>query len=164
MNLPARLLFCLCTVAHLLVVFCTARPEWATHAGLDVWELPDLLREVKQGWHEQEGQDEQVRVVCERANARREVIEELRWHRIDLLHAATRFRDIGAAAPDTMHYLRLGDCDGCDDERMCRQVIAWVEGWSGSETEAPGLADELKAELEERLCRDGFVCLPPSGG
>jgi hypothetical protein len=82
-----------------------------------------------------------------------------------LIEAAAVFRDLNElpGAPATTHLDLFPG--GTEEERLCRQVISWVESdpQNGPTDRARALARKLEEELEARLRGPGFVGLPARG-
>jgi hypothetical protein len=120
----------------------------------------DLGAEVRRG----QELDDQARVLMERILAKSCVAFEVRDGRLGLLEAAARFRDLDRTGPgfrwDVFRWTYPGTSD---DERHCREVIAFVRAQlvpPPAEPAAP-LEDRLEVELCELLKR-GAVHLPGS--
>lgn len=83
--------------------------------------------------------------------------------KVSLLDAAARFRQLDGEKP--LLYLkefRLAYPGRSDDERYCRQVIAFVRGTLSCQPHRHKDVVRLEAELEQTL-RDGSILLPPQG-
>jgi hypothetical protein len=161
MNWPARLLLCSAAAVGLLSGLCALRPAWAERLGLDFWELPRLERENRQGLCEMAEGKELAARAERRMARRREVVQGLRERRLGLTDAAARFGELNAACPGAEGGLRLLYPGASDEERCCRQVIAWVRKDLAQESpeEAARLAGELEAQLD-RLLRGGALRPP----
>jgi len=151
MNAP-RVFPCALTALALRLSPLATGPEWAARLGLDLWNVPEIERQIDRGREElAEGQAESRR-VAERIVARERVVDDLCARRINLREAAARFRDLSAGT-DAARYACLCYTGDGDDERYCRQVIQWVHARLAptSPEEADRTADALEKEF--RQCR-----------
>jgi hypothetical protein len=78
-------------------------------------------------------------------------VRGLRERRLGLTDAAARFGELNAASPGAEGGLRLLYPGASDEERCCRQVIAWVR--KDLAQESPGEAERLAGALEAQLDR-----------
>jgi hypothetical protein len=109
--------------------------------------------------------EQETRGVIDRATRKRIVVEALIAGRLTLVQAAGRFRALNRATPPFFwQQFREAYPGGSDEERHCREVIAWVE--IELEDADPCLALSLRrallGELERRLKR-GKPPLPEAG-
>jgi hypothetical protein len=161
MNGLHRVFLCALAAPALLLDTCATHPDLAARLGLDVWNVPEMRRQIERGRGDLARADEVQRLLRERIESRGRVVDELRLGRIGLLEAAARFRDLNAVRPDGARDLPRCCPGDSEQERCCRQVISWVRGRpEGASAEAAGLPDKLEEELRERLGRDGTVRLP----
>jgi len=133
-------------------------------------EKSESFREVF-GWHDS---DEEIRsrhlldALMQRWSAKQRVRADLLAHRITLLEAAARFRDLHLAGPpfdwDTWQFaLRRCYPNASNDERICRYVIEGMQMMlsDGSE-EARPVMERLGRELDEHLQRGTLRLRPPA--
>jgi hypothetical protein len=97
--------------------------------------------------------DKEIKTLEQRRKMEQQVVNDLKAHKLSLLEAAARFRDLSPPQSELMMNL-LSDYHGCCsvEERFCRSVISRA----GLE-EAPRLEMEL-----ERLLILGELTLPES--
>jgi hypothetical protein len=80
--------------------------------------------------------------------------------RLGLVEAAGRFRDLTPDPPFNQEVFRRAYPGGSDEERYCRQVIAFVRVALREQPGAdPSVVGRLEAELQDRLER-GDLSLP----
>jgi hypothetical protein len=158
----SRLAACGLLAAGLTAVAVSLRPDWAGDLGIDVWNMPELQEQIARNLREQEALDREGEVVHRRMAAKRVVVADLAAERLTLLEAAARFRDLNALSPDSLHYVRTCYPGTTDEERLCRQVIAWTETelHERRADDAERVVARLRAELGELLGRDGGIRLP----
>jgi hypothetical protein len=105
----------------------------------------------------------EAQVTIRRVKAKSEVIDRVRRGEITLFEAAAWFRHLNSEPPEypenSWRQLR-GDCN---NEKVCRQVILWVDGQLGGKApanEVDELVMHLEAELQRHLAEHGSVILP----
>ena len=102
-------------------------------------------------------------VGASRIAAKAQVIGRLVARELDLFEAASHFRALNHEPPEfrQFEYRRLPG--STDEEKLCRQVILWVETHVGEHLpprEAARRVAELKATLASRLREGGAIVLP----
>jgi hypothetical protein len=135
----------------------SACPRWSARVGLSPIEWLATLHQLAEERRREEMLTGQAQQAVWRLTAKTQVLMDLRDHRLTLLEAAARFRDLDS--PTSGHYLewsRLYERGQTDEERWCRQVIRFLRG-HGAELAA--LADPFEAELTDHLAR-GSLRLP----
>jgi hypothetical protein len=139
------------------------RPAWATKVGLDVWNLPDL--ESRMAAAEQQSADltRKNALVCDRIEAKEQVLQELLAERMTLLQAAAWFRRLDTATPEVPGAPPDRYPGRTEGERYCYLVMDWA--LSNREELTPSHAEEirgrLQAELDAHLAsHDGAIVLP----
>ncbi|HZT82744.1 MAG TPA: hypothetical protein VFA26_21115 [Gemmataceae bacterium] len=116
------------------------------------------------GQDEENVLDRQLRAVVQRLEKKQQVIAALLGGRLSLLEAAARFRELNETPSELPnHSYRILFEGKSDEERLCRQVIAWAynEAEVSSPEGARAVRRRLEAELAEHLARHGTVVLPP---
>jgi hypothetical protein len=136
-------------------------PGAAARLGLDFWTVPELGLDMQRGEADAADMDRQSEETVRRLTAKGEAVQEVLDGRLTLWQAAARFRDLDATARASARRQARRRFPGLsEDERSCRQVIAWAaeadEKRPGGGT---GLARRLTAELEDAL-RHGRLSLP----
>jgi hypothetical protein len=161
MNALPRCFLCALTVQTLLFGVCAAWPNLGDRLSLNVWKLPERERQMQEAQREIDEADVRLNAVCARLGNRERITDEVIAGQIGLLDAAARFRELNTTALPTPLDLRGCYAGDSDEERCCRQVIAWVTTRleQKSTAEAEMVAERLEEELREYLRRDGTVCL-----
>lgn len=161
----AKLLRVACMVVLLVGTALAAafvQPEWSRDLGLD--RCGPLVPENGPRGRSKSvtGLDEGVPAIQRRIRAKARVVDELIDGRLTLFEAAALFRRLNDPSPASAAHLAR-DCPGdSEEERLCRQVIAWVRV---TLPQRPAdVADEMGARFEEELrehkeCH-GVVILP----
>jgi hypothetical protein len=135
----------------------SACPRWSARVGLNPTEWLATLQQLAQEHRREEMLTGQGQQAVRRLTAKTQVLMDLRDHRLTLLEAAARFRNL--ESPTSGHYLewsRLYEPGQTDEERWCRQVIRFLRGHGG---ELAALAGPFEAELNDHLAR-GSLHLP----
>jgi hypothetical protein len=141
-------------------VLCCVALLGAAHAGmnLDWWSLPRLREEIRRGEEKDAALARTLAEARGREAAKRRATRELLAGRLTLTQAAACFRDVDAASGLPSTVLQGYARGTTEEERWCRQVIAWAE----IEAEAAGSAgnrrptrDRLEAELRRLLAAGG---------
>ena len=159
MSTAVRVLIpCLFSFACLAVLL--ARLDWLSDIGVDVATLDRVQKATSVVGLEQ---SVKLRVSKMRCEAKSDVVTRLMAGELDLFEAAACFRDLNHEPPEfrSMGYLQLPG--GSDEEKLCRQVIRWVENWdhgSSRAKEVGPLLAYLETELAFRLRRAGRIELP----
>jgi hypothetical protein len=107
-----------------------------------------MKRRAEQGRRELRMVERGVGRVDERAACREEVVAAVCQRRMGLLEAAAHFRRLNEDEA-TVRYQRLYYAGDSEEERCCRQVIAWVR--DRLERDSPEEAVRRAAELEQEL-------------
>ena len=155
-------LSCLASLAAVLFVVWT-QPDLLDRCGLNVAALST--------WHEQQARDSQRRqaldrhadVARDRIQAKEEVLRDLIVGRLTLLQAGRRFKDLNETPITCQDDYRSTYPGRSDGEKVCRQVLAWLERDLPdlSPSQAALLRSTLEEELAENLRQnDGVVVLP----
>jgi hypothetical protein len=150
---PLRLLAGLVVAAGLLAGIFSVRPGWLTTAGVDFWNLPELYARIEKSNEEMAELEERDKEVFRHLDAKREVMRALRRDEMTLLEAAARFGQINEQPPETMSYIRDMYRGHNDEERLCRQVLAWLEVdlWQSEDSKGRATLARLQAELNAYL-------------
>jgi hypothetical protein len=107
-------------------------------------------------------EERREKLVLVRVEAKVRIIEELLAGRMDLLRAAALFSALNHRPPEfDWEEFRLLHTGESDEERHCRQVIAWVHGQLGASDPCAALAacDRLEGQLDRHL-RAGTLVFP----
>jgi hypothetical protein len=136
-----------------------ARPSWPADLGVDFWNVPALNARLKQ--HQQvavalEYQDEQV---MRRIAVKEVIVHDLIAGRISLVEAAAQFRALNAGRRDYLSVIRATFPGRTDDERICRNVIGFVEAAVEQDEDGRYTVHRLNEELW-RLADSGTLVLP----
>ena len=136
---------------------CVRGTDWWAVAGTGDGLDPEARREGP-------NDDEQLRAIRRRIEAKSRLAREVIDGRLTLLEAAARFRDLDLAPPPfAWDGLRCRYPGASDDELHCREVIFFVRA---EQRDRPGtdaaIVARLEAELNERLGR-GDLHLPAAG-
>jgi hypothetical protein len=127
--------------------------------GTDFWALPDDGDGAR--GRAGQGLNETVVRIAARCTEKHRLAAEVIEGRLGLLEAARHYRDLDEQPPP-FHWeqFRHNFPGRSDDERHCRQVIAFVRGTLPEHQRAdPAVVARLEAELED-LRRQGDLRLP----
>jgi hypothetical protein len=153
-----KTLFRLSAGAGLLSILfaCTsyACPTWRALLGLNLMAWLEAQQDLAGACQRRETLGQQTRLVQQDLEAKSRVIEELRNHRLTLLQAAARFRDLGNRGLDKDGVLfRRFYAGQTDAERWCRKVISYMRAVRPAQTDGASRADQLEVELSQLLAQ-----------
>jgi hypothetical protein len=162
MNAFTRFVLSAIAIGGLVLGFCAVQPEWANRLGLNPGRVPELAQQLAESQQRSEDLDEQTQESLHRLATKEEIVHELLAARLDLREAAAQFRDIAAHTSGGLEDLRKFFPGDSDEERSCRQVIAWVTAVLSvdSQEEANEMRARLEAQLQTHLGRDFSSHIP----
>jgi hypothetical protein len=105
-------------------------------------------------------------VIPQRTKAKTRVIEQLMSGRMGLFEAAAWFRWLNENPPDCQGESIEHWPGASPEEKLCRQMIAWVRNDQrqfGADSAAAAVADRLEMELEKALAGTDGLVLPSLG-
>src|SRR4051812_37481770 len=129
----ARLLLIAGLAGAVGAVLYLARPSWAAHLGLDFWEFPSLSARIASDRQEAGSLATKDEQVMRRIAVKEAIVEDLIHGRIGLLDAAAQFRVLTAGQRGYSLVLRGMYPNMTDEERVCRNVISYVESYVESD-------------------------------
>jgi hypothetical protein len=142
-NAVVRLLFGLVVVGGVVAGLLCLGGGWAASAGLDVWSLPELGRQIR---CEGERAEELARVSDEgyrRVTAKGEVVEDFNAGRVSFNEAVVRFQALGVGR-------RVGpETPPAAAARARDELRSWVVSSLGRES--PERQEEVLARLNAEL-------------
>jgi hypothetical protein len=135
---------------------------WLAVLGLDFADLPALLGKLAEESAKEEELQRRLDVLVPSVVAKDQPVDDLLAGRLSLLQAAARFRDSLRQAADTLAGRRLAAPGPEQGERLCREVMAWVDVRlrDRAPQQAAAVALRLEAELQQHRAPDGTVRLP----
>jgi hypothetical protein len=136
-----------------------AHPSWPSDLGLDFWNVPSLKERINHDIHLAAHLEAHDVRILQRIAAKEEIVDDLIGGRISLLDAAAQFRALNAGRRDYLAVIRTTYPGRTDDERMCRNVISFVESAVTSDEDGRYVVYRLNEELN-RLLANGDVELP----
>jgi hypothetical protein len=138
-----------------------AKPSLATDLGLDFWNAPELQARIERNLRLHDELEQKDVEVLRRIDAKETIVADLVAGRATLAEAATHFKILNAARPDYQTIIRAVYPGATDDERICRNVIAFVEAHVTAGNRAGrGIVERLNAELQRRIARGEPLTLP----
>jgi hypothetical protein len=148
----------LLTVAALLIQTSASCPSLTS--GSD--SLPSALWDILTNLDRESRLDIEQREALLRLMAREEIAADLFANRITLIEAAERFAELNQQMPNSGRNILQWIPGNSDGERLCRQVILWMECEQKRrrDPEASATLCSLESQLEELLKRDGVIRLP----
>jgi hypothetical protein len=150
MNLYVRTLSCLALLGTSLAALSQYRPAWAAGLDLDWWSLPELREQIRRGHEFDATLDRAGEGVLDRATAKEQATQGLLAGRLNLTETAARFRALNASSPWTVPPLPEAFPGATEEERACRQVIAWAE-CASEYAGPPGAGRQTRRRLEAEL-------------
>src|SRR5690349_9198789 len=136
-----------------------AHPSWPSDLGLDFWNVPSLKARLNRDLDLAAHLDAQDSHILQRIAVKEEIVNDLVGGRISLLDAAAQFRALNAGRRDYLEVIRLTYPGRTDDERMCRNVIGFVESAVASDEDGRYVIYRLNQELNHLLA-SGELKLP----
>jgi hypothetical protein len=160
MNLTRGFLVLGAALALLVGVLCLF-PGTRRWLGLDLWSLPDLGLQLQQEGANEIEPDRESKRNLRRVTAKFLAAQDVREGRLTLWQATVCFRTLEADEPALNRRMLAQTYPAAtEDERCCREVIAWVAVQERTEPEGEhGVSRRLAAELEDAL-RRGPLSLP----
>jgi hypothetical protein len=137
----------------------TARPSWSANMGLDFWNVPALkarMAEDRQFASELDSRDNRV---LRRIAVKEMLIADLITGRASLIETAAQFRAMNAGQHGYAVVVRTLWPDATDDERLCRNVISYVESYVEPDEDGRALVHRLYEEMN-RLKASGRLTVP----
>ena len=135
-----------------------ARPDFLGIAALS--ETQEYIARMAQ---RREALSRRAELIQQRSDAKQVIIRELLDDKLTLLQAARRFKDLNETPITCQDNYRLRYPGRSDGEKVCRQVLAWMDldlaGLPPDQGKA--LSHRYEQELREHLeSHDGVVVLP----
>jgi hypothetical protein len=129
--------------------------------GPGFWDLPTPRLDADPCGQPDAEQERRLQVLRCRAAARERAARDLLAERLTLGQAAARMRAVERDLPVTWGSRQTEGGPG-EDERLCRDVMAWARSWVAENLPAVAgpVARRLEAELERLRGPDGIVHLP----
>jgi hypothetical protein len=104
--------------------------------------------------------DPDVAAIHHSLEAREQVAREVIAGRVTLLEAAARFQAITLSRPAHLPMSLAGFPGNSEEERICRQVIHFVEIQMEGHPDASAEVARLNRELQDQLAQTGVIILP----
>jgi hypothetical protein len=143
----ARLAVLTATAVVAALLTATAAPGWTRAAGLDVWNLPALEREMKAGVAESRRLDEELGCTFRRQGVKEVLVADLVAGRATLAEVAAAFTDLDRSQPWFPDALRVDHPGESDRELVARCVL----GYAQSRVTDPASRAEVRRRLEGEL-------------
>jgi hypothetical protein len=152
---------CVVLAVSALAAGLTLWPGLARSVGLDFWDVPAVLNSLQQEAQREEQLMEGIDAAQRCTAAKNKVAEDVATGRLTLLEGAARFRDLNWLNPGfNWERFRQTSPGVSDDERCCRQVLAYVAVvLRDRPNRGAAVRGRLEAELKGRLER-GKLRLP----
>jgi len=132
-----------------------AMPEWTTELGVDFWDVQTLNRQIEQDGRQIEDLDAKTMATVQRLREKTAIAADLVAGNVTLCEAATRYRNLNAAAPHVLATLRDHYPDCSDDERHCRNLLDFVGSERPPSPETDACLKRCNAELDRLRRQDG---------
>jgi len=124
-----------------------ADPDWAAAAGLDVWKLPGLNRQIDHLREESDDLDRKLQTSMARLLAKADVIKVLRNGRMTFRDAAQRFRYLNQMNPKFHDLIGRSHPDLTEHERQYWSVIGAARVAAEGDPDAEQFISRLETEL-----------------
>jgi hypothetical protein len=159
------LLRCLFMVGALAVVALAGmleQPELKHDLGLEKWSLASLQSKLTGEPSYDPQHDDENRAIMRRIERKDGITKDLIAGHITLFEAAALFRDLDQEIPGSPY--QSNKCIASTEERLCWEVIRWVQGRVRSPHNPHGASADFVAQLERDLrgqkAKNGLVTLP----
>ncbi len=164
MTIWGRFLLTLVLLAVGLAGVSSAQPEWLSVAGLGFGGGEGANQEKER----RANLERRGTIVFRRLAAKRQITGEVLAGKVTLFQAAALFEYLNDTPDDCRDPFRELIPGNSDGEKLCRQVIGWVEQGPRARTYKPGAeqrVQQLEADLAEHLAQNaGKVVLPTLEG
>jgi hypothetical protein len=147
MNSLVRLLLCFVAVSGVTAGVLSLQPVWLASVGLDLWNLPELQRQIERGRQRNLELERYGQGVLQRLEAKRETIVQLSAGRIRLPEAVAHFRFLNEQSPPALEVACLQFPAATVDESIRLQVLSWTE--AHLDTTCPQRKAEVLAQIEK---------------
>jgi len=133
-----------------------------TFLNRECWNLPEVLRDYRAQMDRVHQLEHKNEVLLWRVNNQEQVIRELLAGRFSFLQVVACFHYLNENPPEEKAPL-LPFFGSTPEEKTCRQVIIWVEGYMRRypETRDEAVLGRMRQELAEMLTLRKGVQLPP---
>ena len=150
-------------VVLIALVAVWTQPDFLDRCGLNLAFLSELREQRVRAGQRRDVLDRHAEVIKARICAKQKVVHELLAGRIAFLQAARQFKDLNETPITCQDDYRSGYPGGSDGEKVCRQVLWWIEAdlQDLPQSQAQALRRKLEEELAENLRRNGGVVVLP---
>jgi len=124
-------------------------PSWAKSAGVDVWNLPTLEQELREGNKTSRELTIVDSEIQQRIVVKEMKIGELIAGRLSLAEVTDEFLAMNRDQPGYMVSIRVQYTGRTDREKVARNVIHYVHSRVDDDVEESALLSHLDAELDE---------------
>jgi len=150
-------------VVLIALVAVWTQPDFLDRCGLNLAFLSELREQRVRAGQRRDVLDRHAEVIKARICAKQKVVHELLAGRIAFLQAARQFKDLNETPITCQDNYRSRFPGRSDGEKVCRQVLAWLDldlaGLPPDQGKA--LSHRYEQELREHLeSHDGVVVLP----
>ncbi len=159
MKMPARLLLLAAAGALALAGAGSARPSWVADAGLDFWNVPALKARLAQDQRAAAELDARDDRVMRRIAVKEVLIADVVAGKVGLIEAAAQFRAMNAGSHGYAVVIRSLYPNMSDDERVCRNVIDYVQSYVEGDEDGRALIHRLTEDLNQ-LKAAGRLTIP----
>src|SRR5437870_2148693 len=115
------------TSAVLLAGVSLACPTWPTAVGFDIWNLPDLERQLAGHLRAGEVLDKHLAAASERVWTKHRTIADLVANRLTLMEAAARFQAVDKRTSCCETTRACSTQSVSSEQAACEKVLKWVE-------------------------------------
>jgi hypothetical protein len=156
----ARLAVLTTTAAVAALLTATAAPGWTRAAGLDVWNLPALEREMKAGVAESRRLDEELEHSARRQGVKEALVANLIAGRTTLAEVVADFAELDRCQPWFPEALRVGHPGRSDREVTARAVVEYALSRVADPAKRAEVRRRLEAELQSLLAQPDDLAAP----
>jgi hypothetical protein len=136
---------------------------WAQPDFLNIGALAESRERQSLANQRQQVLDRRYETAVQRTHAKQVIIDELLAGRLTLLEAARRFKNLNESPITCQDDYRSRFPGRCDGEKVCRQVLAWVDTalQQYPPDQARAVAQRFEDDLQKHLQRHGDLVVLP---
>jgi hypothetical protein len=106
-----------------LVVAVWARPAWAASVGLDIWNMPDLRKQMESSTIQSRELDQENAEIRDRIAVKEGLISQLLMGRSSLAATTEQFMALNESHPEYLDVIRRFYPGATDEEKMAGNVL-----------------------------------------
>jgi hypothetical protein len=148
-------------MAALVMVW--TQPDLLEHCSLNFAALPECHEVEARQTQRRDAQERRVAIIQARMRAKEKVVHDLLGGRIVFLQAARQFKELNETPITCQDEYRPFYPGNSDGEKVCRQVLQWIEDDLEDLplSQAQALRGKFEDELADNMRRNGGLVVLP---